>query len=794
MRPGFLDHIFPHRALSAAAVWVWIAFFLLFPLAYLGGTLLHQEKIHRNFSTMRMDRAAAIATARQFVSERGIDATSWRAYATVDPSDKLVDYFRLNRDKTAQSAQSFSLPVKAHILLVSGTGEIAEVILDPSLRVAGYDLTRVKSATSAAPVDTAKATAIATAATANIPNLTSVLSLGTPETGTLEHTPGGNCRNFAWNAAAPNLPGLKFDISTAVCGTQPVRQLVKTTLDSDYAKAHSLGTNTAVDVLIIVYSVYVVIVVLYSLYRYARRSFEREVSHARTLLLATLISIVMVGSFLTAFDEYVIGGYKNTQSIQWYPLVAVAIGLTLLGFIFALSYEAGEGDAREMSPAKMTSLDALLRGKLFSRNVARSVLFGAAFGGWVLLAQGLLNRALGVDSGAHGTQILQVVFFRFPALAITIGQITNVTWLPASGLLLPLGFLHRNIRRAGLRNAMFVLCVVLACLINVRFYTSLTSAAVGTVVLAATLLGPLLVMDFLAVMVSIGAFMVAMALAGLAVLAPSSTPVGMVVVVVALAFLGIEAWAAVRGREFHDEEVRPLYARHMAERQLLQAEMAAAREAQLHLLPKAAPEIRGLSISAACIPAHIVGGDFYDFFPLSDSRLGVFIAEGGTRGIGSALTIALAKGFLMHTVRQNLAPHEIIIRLEAALGTFLESVVATTHVAYAVIDTNVGHIRYARTGEYPKVLVSSSLATERKLDIPGTDKVVYEGMADLRGGDTVMLFTAGIARKVRTTGSRASEEILRVLKRKRREHELDDDLTAVVVSVTRIAAAMEGVA
>jgi hypothetical protein len=67
-------------------------------------------------------------------------------------------------------------------------------------------------------------------------------------------------------------------------------------------------------------------------------------------------------------------------------------------------------------------------------------------------------------------------------------------------------------------------------------------------------------------------------------------------------------------------------------------------------------------------------------------------------------------------------------------------------------------------------------------------------MADLRGGDTVTLFTVGIARKVRTTGSRASDEILRVLKRKRREHELDDDLTAVVVSVTRIAAAMEVVA
>src|SRR5207248_10259744 len=117
----------------------------------------------------------------------------------------------------------------------------------------------------------------------------------------------------------------------------------------------------------------------------------------------------------------------------------------------------------------------------------------------------------------------------------------------------------------------------------------------------------------------------------------------------------------LRGREYRDEEVRPLYARHIAERQLLEAEMAAAREAQLHLLPKSVPNIAGLSISAACIPARIVGGDFYDFFPLANNRLGVFIAEGSNRGVGSALNIALAKGFLMHTVRRNLSPHEVLL-------------------------------------------------------------------------------------------------------------------------------------
>ncbi|SPE40453.1 hypothetical protein SBA3_3760001 [Candidatus Sulfopaludibacter sp. SbA3] len=174
-----------------------------------------------------------------------------------------------------------------------------------------------------------------------------------------------------------------------------------------------------------------------------------------------------------------------------------------------------------------------------------------------------------------------------------------------------------------------------------------------------------------------------------------------------------------------------------------------------------------------------MGGDFYDFYPLDNGRLGIFIAEGGNRGIGAALSIALAKGFLMHTVRRNLSPREVLQRLESALGPLLESAGgdAATHVAYAIIDAAGGTIRYARTGEYPRVVVSSALSAEQKFEIPGTGTLLYEGSAHLRTGDTVLLFTDGIARRVRTTGPTAADGILKALAKKRREHELEDDLT-----------------
>ncbi len=444
----------------------------------------------------------------------------------------------------------------------------------------------------------------------------------------------------------------------------------------------------------------------------------------------------------------------------------------------------------------MTSLDALFRGKLFSRNVARSALFGVAYAAWMLLAEGLADWALRSGSAKFATELMKLPLYRAPVLAIFTGQVVFVTLIPASGLLLPLAFLGRRVRRPRLRTVLMVLFAALGCSANVVKYGELKSAVVGIALLTATMLGAFFGMDLLAVIFGLGAFEVATSMARVMALSPSWLQMGAAVGAIGLCFLGLEAWAALQGREYREEEVRPAYAGNIAERQKMQAELAAAREAQLHLLPKAAPEVQGLFIQAECVPARIVGGDFYDFYPLDHNRLGIFIAEGGNRGIGAALSIALAKGFLMHTVSRNLSPKEVIERLVSTLGRLLEGAGggAATLVAYAVIDTAAGTVRYARTGDYPRVAVPGALSSEQRLELPGSGTVLYEGSINLRTGDTVLLFTDGIARRVRTTGPSAADNILKALAKKRREHELEDDLTAVVVRVTRVGALMEIVA
>ena len=62
------------------------------------------------------------------------------------------------------------------------------------------------------------------------------------------------------------------------------------------------------------------------------------------------------------------------------------------------------------------------------------------------------------------------------------------------------------------------------------------------------------------------------------------------------------AFAAWKGRRYEDDEVRPTHARNIIQRLSLQAEVSAARQAQLRLLPNIRPRSRA---SASPHPARL---------------------------------------------------------------------------------------------------------------------------------------------------------------------------------------------
>ena len=131
--------------------------------------------------------------------------------------------------------------------------------------------------------------------------------------------------------------------------------------------------------------------------------------------------------------------------------------------------------------------------------------------------------------------------------------------------------------------------------------------------------------------------------------------------------------------------------------------------------------------------------------------------------MAAALSIALAKGYLMHTVQGRYSPTEVLLKLESTLGSILEAGVVRTTVAYAVIDTRQGIVRYARTGAYPKLVVAGGAPRqtqfEREVPMPdGHQFRIHEGEATLASGDSIVLYTDGIARRIAQRSSMLQED------------------------------------
>jgi serine phosphatase RsbU (regulator of sigma subunit) len=315
---------------------------------------------------------------------------------------------------------------------------------------------------------------------------------------------------------------------------------------------------------------------------------------------------------------------------------------------------------------------------------------------------------------------------------------------------------------------------------------------------------------------------IAFAAALMAQPSPSLRSSGTISLMIALVFLSVELFFAFKGRLYKEDEVRPVYAKHLAERLSMQAEVSAAREAQKRLMPNDLPHNSHFSIAASCVPAFEVGGDFYDLFEIEPGKLGVLIAEGGGKGLGSALSIAFAKGFLMPKILGNRnsddSPSEIIRGLQDRLMMRLEEG-SQVGIAYAIIDATDGSLRYARTASHPAIMVGRSGSLdkliqpeERSLRFKSNlgveeDVRLVEGSSPLRPGDSVVFFTDGIARDWADNGSSPQIEFAKVLtgprnglsvnlqeslakaikdcSKRARKRGSEDDLTAVVVRLEK---------
>jgi phosphoserine phosphatase RsbU/P len=108
--------------------------------------------------------------------------------------------------------------------------------------------------------------------------------------------------------------------------------------------------------------------------------------------------------------------------------------------------------------------------------------------------------------------------------------------------------------------------------------------------------------------------------------------------------------------------------RENAEKARMEQEMLAAREIQQKLLPSGPLRVPGLSVTAFCEPAREVAGDYYDFLPISDTKLGVLIADVSGKGLPAGLYMAQLKVLSQSLARSHPSPRDFLIAINRVVA------------------------------------------------------------------------------------------------------------------------------
>jgi serine phosphatase RsbU (regulator of sigma subunit) len=210
--------------------------------------------------------------------------------------------------------------------------------------------------------------------------------------------------------------------------------------------------------------------------------------------------------------------------------------------------------------------------------------------------------------------------------------------------------------------------------------------------------------------------------------------------------------------------------REQAEKERLEEELRIARQIQMSLLPQGTVGLPGLRIAALCLPAAEVGGDYYDLLPLSDTKMGVLVADVSGKGTSAALYMAELKGLVLSLSRIHDSPARLLAEANRILAANMDPRSFIT-MTYAVVDTAARTLRYARAGHNPMIHLEAATGRTRVLAPQGIglgmdrgerfEEVLEEAVVPLVTGDVFVFFTDGLSEAMNTSAELFGERRLR---------------------------------
>ena len=233
-------------------------------------------------------------------------------------------------------------------------------------------------------------------------------------------------------------------------------------------------------------------------------------------------------------------------------------------------------------------------------------------------------------------------------------------------------------------------------------------------------------------------------------------------------------------------------------------ELNIASDVQRSLIPQQLPADRMLDISVWAQAATEVGGDFYDFRQLTDTRLAIIVGDVSGKGITAAFHVAQMKG-IFHSLMQLdhvPEPDQLLVKANAALAYCLERSSFITASLY-VIDYEQRGFAFARAGHCHTLYYNAMTEEAFYFQTPGLglgilrDNAAYARRVknmyyDFNPGDVMVIYTDGITEARDPDGEEYGEpRLLALLKanhHRPRAEQIRDEIVADVLAFTADAA------
>jgi PAS domain S-box-containing protein len=179
-------------------------------------------------------------------------------------------------------------------------------------------------------------------------------------------------------------------------------------------------------------------------------------------------------------------------------------------------------------------------------------------------------------------------------------------------------------------------------------------------------------------------------------------------------------------------------------------ELQLAQRIQQGFFPRKLPERPGLAVAAESRPAQETGGDYVDFVPMTEPRIGLAVGDVSGHGVGSALLMALTRAYLRAFAKSHHEPGDIFPRLNRSVADDIDPDHFVT-LFFATLDTDRGQLVYANAGHLPGYVIGAGGEVRHML--PSTcyplgldaDGEFPPGLpVQLQPGDMLFVMTDGI--------------------------------------------------